>query len=109
MFDNIEKVMERGERLELLIEKSTDLKNSAYKFHRQSKKLSCAMWCVKMRFYCFALVVVIILVYTVFAFLCDPALEKCFGHHQRNETASPTLPPSHFPSYFLSAVKIAAG
>lgn len=44
MVDNIEKVLARGEKIELLVDKTEQLNQSAKKFQRASKSLKSAMW-----------------------------------------------------------------
>ena len=45
MVENIEKVLERGEKIELLVDKSENLNQQAFKFKKQSTALRRAMWC----------------------------------------------------------------
>ena len=44
MIENIEKVLDRGEKIELLVDKTQSLRNSADTFHRQGKQLRRQMW-----------------------------------------------------------------
>jgi len=44
MIDNIEKVLERGERIELLVDRTNDLSDSATDFKFRSKKLKNTVW-----------------------------------------------------------------
>jgi len=37
-------VLERGEKLELLVDKTDQLQTQAFQFHKSSKKLHSAMW-----------------------------------------------------------------
>ena len=39
-----EKVLERGEKIELLVDRTDRLNQQAFKFEKQSKKLKNAMW-----------------------------------------------------------------
>jgi hypothetical protein len=66
MKDNIGKVIERGEALEDLQDKSDDLYTHAFTFNRQSRKLRCQMWWKNCRVYLlgfliFAVILVLIL------------------------------------------------
>ena len=49
MVENIEKVLERGEKIELLVDKSENLNQQAFKFKKQSVALKRAMWCKNMK------------------------------------------------------------
>ena len=44
MVQNIEKVLERGEKIELLVDKTDRLNQQAFQFVSNSKKLRTAMW-----------------------------------------------------------------
>ena len=44
MVDNIEKIMERGDRIELLVDKTATMQDSAFHFRKQSKRLRRALW-----------------------------------------------------------------
>ncbi len=44
MVQNIEKVLARGEKIELLVDKSDALNRSAAKFEKSSNKLKNQMW-----------------------------------------------------------------
>ncbi|KAK0593193.1 hypothetical protein LWI29_032642 [Acer saccharum] len=44
MMDNIEKVLDRGERIELLVDKTENLQFQADSFQRQGRQLRRKMW-----------------------------------------------------------------
>lgn len=44
MIDNIEKVLERGDRLTLLVEKTTNIQGNAVRFRRQSRRYRNTLW-----------------------------------------------------------------
>lgn len=44
MIDNIEKVLNRGEKIDLLVGRTQDLSDSAQDFRYRSKKLKNTMW-----------------------------------------------------------------
>lgn len=44
MMDNIEKVLERGDRLTLLVEKTSAIQGNALRFRRQSRSFKSTMW-----------------------------------------------------------------
>ncbi|KAH7546321.1 hypothetical protein FEM48_Zijuj01G0187900 [Ziziphus jujuba var. spinosa] len=44
MIDNIEKVLERGDRLSLLAEKTSTMRGNAVRFKRQSRRLKDTLW-----------------------------------------------------------------
>ncbi|THG03429.1 hypothetical protein TEA_013947 [Camellia sinensis var. sinensis] len=44
MVDNIEKILERGDRIELLVDKTSTMQDGAFHFRKQSKRLRQAIW-----------------------------------------------------------------
>lgn len=44
MVENIEKILERGNRCELLVDKTATMQDSAFHFRKQSKRLRRALW-----------------------------------------------------------------
>ena len=64
MVENIEKVLARGEKIELLVDKTEALNQSAQKFKKASKSLKDAMWWknVKMWLLIFAIVTAAIVI-----------------------------------------------
>ena len=48
MVDNIEKVLKRGEKIELLVDKTDNLNQQSIRFKKHSTQLKQAMWCVYM-------------------------------------------------------------
>ena len=45
MVENIERVLQRGEKIELLVDKTENLNQQAFRFKRQSTVLRRTMWC----------------------------------------------------------------
>lgn len=44
MVDNIEKILERGDKIELLVDKTATMQDSSFHFRKQSKRLRRALW-----------------------------------------------------------------
>ncbi|XP_020574750.1 vesicle-associated membrane protein 714 isoform X2 [Phalaenopsis equestris] len=44
MVDNIEKIMDRGDRIALLVDKTATMQDSAFHFKKQSRRLRQALW-----------------------------------------------------------------
>jgi vesicle-associated membrane protein 7 len=44
MVDNIEKILDRGDRISLLVDKTSTMQDSAFHFRKQSKRLRRALW-----------------------------------------------------------------
>ena len=64
MMDNIEKVLDRGEKIELLVDKTENLRFQADNFHRTGRALRRRMWWqnLKMKLGCAAFVFIVILI-----------------------------------------------
>lgn len=52
MVENVEKVLERGEKIELLVDKTDRLTQQAFKFESTSKQLRSALFWRKVKMYC---------------------------------------------------------
>lgn len=72
MVDNIEKVLQRGEKIELLVDKTDDLVNQAADFNRKGKHLRQQMWWQNFK-------MKVILCLIVFVILFILILSICFG------------------------------
>ena len=70
--------VERGEKLELLVDKSEQLQLDAFRFQKSSKQLRNAMFWKKVKVYLLILGVVGVVLYVFLAVLCGPALQ-CGG------------------------------
>lgn len=70
MTENIERVLERGERLDLLIDKTDRLGGSARDFRFRSKGLRRRMWWKNMKLMVLLTVVVVFLIYLFVGFGC---------------------------------------
>jgi len=44
MVENIDKVLERGDRIELLVDKTSTIQDNSFRFKKQSRRLRQAMW-----------------------------------------------------------------
>lgn len=64
MVENIDRVLERGEKIELLVDKTDRLNQQAFKFERSSRTLKQEMLCKKYRNIC--IILFIFLVCTLF-------------------------------------------
>ncbi|KAK9815113.1 hypothetical protein WJX73_007949 [Symbiochloris irregularis] len=75
--ENIEKVLERGERLELLVDKTDHLQSEALIFKRQSRQLKNKLWWRNARLLALVLGVVVLAAYVVAAVACGPLMKRC--------------------------------
>lgn len=80
MTENIERVLERGERIDLLVDKTDRLGGSARDFRVRSRGLRRQMWWKNVRIMVLLTVVVIFLLYLFVGLGCGlPGWSKCVG------------------------------
>jgi len=81
MVQNIEKVLERGEKIELLVDKTDRLNQQAFKFESSSRSLRKAMYWKKMRCYMFMAGGVFLLILFASMTMCGGiTFSKCRKH-----------------------------
>jgi len=76
MMDNIEKVLDRGEKIELLVDKSDALRFQADNFHKTGRQLRRKMWCENMKMKAIIGLVLLVILLTLIFTLCG---KKCRG------------------------------
>jgi len=70
MVDNIERVLERGEKIELLVDKTDNLRFQADRFHKTGRSLRSKMWWQNMKVKLLILIIVILIAVIIFASVC---------------------------------------
>ena len=76
MVQNIEMVLERGEKLELLVDKTEQLQQQAFKFEKSSKQLKNAMFWRRAKIFALVGVIVILLCWIISAIICGITYEN---------------------------------
>lgn len=80
MTENIERVLERGERIDLLVDKTDRLGGSAHEFRYRSRALRRQMWWKNVKLMALLILVVIFLLYLFIGFACGlPGWSRCVG------------------------------
>jgi vesicle-associated membrane protein 7 len=60
MTRNIDKVLERGEKIEILVDKSMQMEQSAFRFHSKAVKLRRKFCCTNVKWWIFGIVVLVV-------------------------------------------------
>ncbi|KAH7436744.1 hypothetical protein KP509_05G034000 [Ceratopteris richardii] len=80
MLENIDKVLERGDRLELLVDKTANIQSKGFRLRKQARQIRSSMWWRNVKLICSLLVLVLILAYIGVAVYCGgPLLPTCIG------------------------------
>eukprot|EP00946_MAST-07B_sp_MAST-7B-sp1_P004694 g4694.t1 len=67
---NIEKVLERGEKIDLLVDKTDRMRNTAVKFHKTSRRLKNTMWWQNVKMWLIIVGVVGVVIFVIAAMAC---------------------------------------
>jgi vesicle-associated membrane protein 7 len=78
MVDNIEKVLERGEKIELLVDKTDNLRFQADKFHKTGRQLRSRMWWQNMKMKLIVVFILILIAVIIFCAVCFSGGKRCF-------------------------------
>ncbi|KAF8689941.1 hypothetical protein HU200_041576 [Digitaria exilis] len=70
MLDNIDRVLERGDRLELLVDKTANMEGNTMRFKRQARRFRNTMWWRNVKLTAAVVLILSVLVYLVLAYLC---------------------------------------
>eukprot|EP00736_Rhodelphis_marinus_P003273 Rmarinus@m.26297 len=77
MVHNIEKVLERGEKIELLVDKTENLNQQAFQFKKQATQLKHAMWWKNAKLMAAVIVIVIFVLWLLLSMICGFDFKKC--------------------------------
>ncbi|GAB4819188.1 hypothetical protein N2152v2_006234 [Parachlorella kessleri] len=75
MVDNIDKILDRGERLELLVQKTDNLSHDAFAFKRGARQLQSSMWWRRARTTAGIVALVLLLAYVLVCIICSPTFQ----------------------------------
>ncbi|KAK9141752.1 hypothetical protein Syun_011152 [Stephania yunnanensis] len=70
MIENIDKVLERGDRLELLVDKTANMQGNTFRFRKQARRFRSTVWWRNVKLTIALIVLLLIIVYIVLAFVC---------------------------------------
>ena len=77
MVQNIEMVLERGEKLELLVDKTDRLRTESFKFEKSSKELRLAMLWRRVQLYVMIFCILAIIIWLISSVICGFDYSKC--------------------------------
>lgn len=92
MVKNIENITNRGERLELLVNQTENLRNNSVTFRQTSRNLARTMFWRSVRMYCLTAVILLFVIYIVISMSCGGLLWSSCIHSGSNKT--PVTPPT---------------
>ena len=71
-------VLERGERIEVIVDKTEDLQSQADQFRRQGRDLRNKMWWQNMKMKLLIAAAVLLLIIVIFSSICFTGGGRCF-------------------------------
>lgn len=77
MIENIEKVLERGERIELLVDKTDHLSSEAFMFRKEARKLKNKMRWKNIKLILLIILILIVVIYIISACACGLTWKRC--------------------------------
>jgi vesicle-associated membrane protein 7 len=78
MVQNIDRVLERGEKIELLVDKTDELERNAVKFKKSARHLKHAMWWKNAKLCIIIALILAVVIYVILAISCGGLnLKKC--------------------------------
>jgi len=81
MIENIDRILERGEKIELLVDKTDDLNSESFKFVRNTTKLRNHIWYSNLRVYLLIAGVVLVITGIIIFAICGGPQSICRPHH----------------------------
>jgi vesicle-associated membrane protein 7 len=82
MVENIDKLLERGEKIELLVDKTDRLNQQAFKFEKTSRNLKNEIWCQGVRNKCIIVTIIALIILFIVAMICGINFSQC-GQHKK--------------------------
>ena len=77
MVENIDQVIMRGEKIDLLVDKSEDLEAHSIKFNRQSRGLRRYMVCKNVKWTMLAVLLIGLIIFFIIMAFCGPSFKHC--------------------------------
>jgi len=98
--ENIEKLIERGEHIDMLVERSSQLNNDSFQFKTKSTELKSRLWFRNIKIWILICCIICVVIFLIVWFACGfPNFSKCGGGQPPAPTAPPTHVPTHVPTF----------
>lgn len=94
MVKNIENITNRGERLELLVNQTENLRNNSVQFRQTSRNLARTMFWRSVRMYCLIAAILLFVIYIVVSMACGGLLWQSCVHGGSTKTPVTPIPPA---------------
>merc|ERR1711916_96169 len=93
MIDNMEKVLERGEKIGDIERKTEGMKVQAFRYRKKAKEVKKKMWWKNAKCWCFLVVIALVAVYLVLVKLCGGfTFSSCIGSSSSSSSSATTTP-----------------
>ncbi|XP_076917012.1 vesicle-associated membrane protein 711-like [Bidens hawaiensis] len=70
MIENIDKVLDRGDRLELLVDKTSNMQTNTLRFRKQTRRFRSTVWWRNVKLTIAIILLILVIAYAVLAFVC---------------------------------------
>eukprot|EP01018_Ginkgo_biloba_P039802 Gb_23049 [translate_table: standard] len=70
MVENIDKVLERGDRLELLVDKTATIQGNTFRFKKQARRFKSTIWWRNVKLTVALIILILIVIYVILAVVC---------------------------------------
>ncbi|AEC07690.1 putative Longin domain-containing protein [Arabidopsis thaliana] len=78
MIENIDNILDRGERLELLVDKTANMQGNTFRFRKQTRRFNNTVWWRNCKLTLLLILVLLVIIYIGVAFACHgPTLPSC--------------------------------
>lgn len=84
MRDNIDRVLERGEKIELLVKKTDELGHQAFKFEKEARTLKRTMVWKRVKLYIFLVITLALVGVVISMWFCNPDFSKCANKKKKH-------------------------
>jgi len=105
MVENIERVLERGEKIELLVDKTESLNHQAFKFRKQARSVRRFMWLKNMKIIACGVFLVMLAGLVISMLICGIDYSHCSSEGGKGGDAQspspsprPNMPPPGAPA-----------